>query len=298
MSEASAAVYLGRLPDVRMSFQLMGLHARRAEAGWTYPSHEHPMYEIHWMVDGDMEMVINGQTYPQSRGDLLFIRPGMTHFCKSAGPEGFAYFSVHFSLQDTTLSRELNRYKDSYYPAASSLVQGLTPALSALYRLAIEHMKSPLPASGQMKVHAAVFELLGALVDQLSQTDAIALSRKEMLARRIAEQIEDSVRYLLLHGPMQGSERTWIQDIAKSLGLSPSQVNRIFHQVYGKAPRRFMSDTFLNEARRLLLQTDLSIDHIAMMLGYKTNAHFSRQFKRWTGIAPSEFRSHGNAEDT
>lgn len=292
VTKVSDAVYLGRLPDVRMSFQLLGLHARKVDSSWTYPSHEHSMYEVHWMMDGQMNMVVNGQSYRQSVGDLLFIRPGMTHSCTGAGPEGFTYFSVHFSIHDTSFCRELNRCKDIYYPENSNLALGLSPSLSTLYGLATEHLSSSLSSSKQMKVHAAVFELLGSLVGQLSQQASVTLSRKETIAHQIAEHIEDSVRYIHLHGEIQESDRTWIQDIAKSLSISPSQVNRIFREVYGIAPRKFLSETLLNEAQRLLKQTDLNIDHIAMMLGYKTNAHFSRQFKRWTGIAPSEYRSH------
>ncbi|CAI6047766.1 Virulence regulon transcriptional activator VirF [Paenibacillus sp. JJ-100] len=290
MTKHSEAVYVGRLPDVRMSFQLMGLHARKADSNWTYPSHEHSMYEIHWMMEGQMSMLINGKLYHQSKGDLLFIRPGMTHSCTGAGPKGFTYFSVHFSVHDTSFCRELNRSKDPYYPADSSMVSAISPVLSTLYDLATEHLSDSLSSSKQMKVHAAVFELLGSLVGQLSQNASIPLSRKEEIAHQIAEHIEDSVRYIHLHGEIQESNRTWIQDIAKSLCMSTSQVNRIFREVYGRAPRKYLSETLLNEAQRLLQQTDLNVDHIAMMLGYKTNAHFSRQFKRWTGIAPSEFR--------
>ncbi|WP_405152536.1 helix-turn-helix domain-containing protein [Paenibacillus sp. FSL K6-0108] len=292
MTKHSEAMYLGRLPDVRMSFQLMGLHARKADSNWTYPSHEHSMYEIHWMMEGQMNMLVNGKLYNQSKGDLLFIRPGMTHSCPGAGPEGFTYFSVHFSVHDTSFCRELNRCKDIYYPAVSNLALGLSPSLFTLYELATEHLSDSLSSSKQMKVHAAVFELLGSLVGQLSQHASVTLSRKETIAHQIAEHIEDSVRYIHLHSEIQETNRTWIQDIAKTLNMSTSQINRIFREVYGQAPRKFLSETLLNEAQRLLNQTDLNIDHIAMMLGYKTNAHFSRQFKRWTGIAPSEFRSH------
>ena len=90
---------------------------------------------------------------------------------------------------------------------------------------------------------------------------------------------------------MEDSGRKYVQDIADALKMSTSQVNRIFQQVYGKAPRQYMSEILLSEANRLLRQTDLSIDHIAMILGYKTSAHFSRQFKRWTAMTPSECRS-------
>jgi AraC-like DNA-binding protein len=281
---------LGRLPDVRITFQLMGLHVREVDSHWTYPSHEHPMYEIHWVVDGEMEMVVEGQIYNQQKGDILFIRPGVTHSCKWAGSQGFTYFCVHFSVFDRVFSKELDHYKTTYYPASSSLVNGIVPALSILYDLAIENKSATLSTAKSMKVHSAVFDLFGALVDQLSQSETVMPTKKEVLASGIAEQIEDSVRSILLHGQIHDSERTWVQDIAKSLKMSPSQVNRIFQQVYGKAPRKYLSEILLNEAKRLLLQTDLSVDHIAMMLGYRTSAHFSRQFKRWTKTTPSGFR--------
>jgi AraC-like DNA-binding protein len=298
VAKHSEAMYLGRLPDVRLSFQLMGLHARKADSNWTYPSHEHSMYEIHWMMEGQMSMVITGKLHQQSKGDLLFIRPGTTHACTGAGPEGFTYFSVHFSVHDTSFCRELNRCKDTYYPATSNMAMVMSPILSTLYDLSTEHLSESLSSSKQMKVHAAVFELLGSLVGQLSQNASVPVSRKEAIAHQIAEYIEDSVRYIHLHSEIQETNRTWIQDIAKSLSLSTSQVNRIFREVYGQAPRKYLSETLLNEAQRLLKQTDLNVDHIAMMLGYKTNAHFSRQFKRWTGIAPSEFRMHAQQDMT
>jgi AraC-like DNA-binding protein len=281
---------LGRLPDVRIAFQLMGLHVRKVDSHWSYPSHEHPMYEIHWVVDGEMEMVIDGQIYNQRQGDILFIRPGVTHSCKQSGPQGFTYFCVHFSVFDRAFSKELDHYKTTFYPASSSLASGIVPALSTLYDLSIENKSATLSTSKSMRVHSAVFDLFGALVDQLSQADAVMLTKKEVLANRIAEEIEDSVRSILLHGQMHDSERTWVQDIAKSLKMSPSQVNRIFQQVYGRAPRKYLSEILLDEAKRLLLQTDLSVDHIAMMLGYRTSAHFSRQFKRWTKTTPSGYR--------
>ncbi|MCS7461508.1 helix-turn-helix domain-containing protein [Paenibacillus doosanensis] len=290
------SVELGRLPDVRMSFHLMGLHVRQVDSRWTYPSHEHPMYELHWMIEGDMQMDVEGQIYDQKKGDLLFIRPGVIHSCKSAGSHGFTYFCVHFSIADPAFSKELERHQATCYNAASPLVKELFPFLTDLCNLATENRSRPLSAAKSMKVYAAVFELLGTLVEQLLQTGNVVLTRKELLAGRIAENIEDSIRSSLLHGQMEDSERTLVQDIAESLKLSPSQVNRIFQQVYRKAPRQYMSEVLLREAQRLLLQTDLSVDHIAMLLGYKTSAHFSRQFKRWTAMTPSGYRSGAERE--
>ncbi|MFC4808065.1 AraC family transcriptional regulator [Paenibacillus sp. GCM10023250] len=295
MSARIAELEIGRLPDVRMSLHLMGLHLRKVGSGWTYPSHEHPMYELHWMIEGDMTMIVEGRTYAQKKGDLLIIRPGVIHSCKSAGAQGFTYFCVHFSVSDPAFSKELERHPTACYEVSSPLVNELAPLLTDLCSLATENRKRSLSPAKNMKAYAAVLELLGTLAEQLSHSDNVVLTKKELLAGRIAEQIEASIRSSLLHGQMEDSGRKYVQDIADTLKMSPSQVNRIFQQVYGKAPRQYMSEILLSEAQRLLLQTDLSIDHIAMILGYKTSAHFSRQFKRWTAMTPSECRSGANA---
>ncbi|MGG1519708.1 AraC family transcriptional regulator [Paenibacillus oryzisoli] len=48
--------------------------------------------------------------------------------------------------------------------------------------------------------------------------------------------------------------------------------------------------TFLQEAKWQLLNSALSIESLASLLGYQDTTHFSRQFKRWSGLTPSEFR--------
>ena len=165
MSVMIAEVEIGRLPDVRMSLHLMGLHIRKVGSRWTYPSHEHPMYELHWMIDGDMTMIVEGRVHVQKKGDLLIIRPGIIHSCKSAGADGFTYFCMHFSVSDPAFSKELERHHTACYEVSSPLVKELTPFLTDLCTLASENRLRTLTAAKNMKVYAAVFELLGTLAE-------------------------------------------------------------------------------------------------------------------------------------
>lgn len=81
-----------------------------------------------------------------------------------------------------------------------------------------------------------------------------------------------------------------IDDIAAELGISSSHCNRVFKQVFGQSPRAVLSQLVLHEAKLLLGNPKLSVQNIAVMLGYKDIAHFSRQFKRWSGMSPSRYR--------
>ncbi|MFD2611133.1 AraC family transcriptional regulator [Paenibacillus gansuensis] len=286
---------LGSLPDVRMTLHLMGLHVRSVSRGWTYPSHEHTLFEIHWVMEGEMTMVVDGKPYPQKAGDLLIIRPGMTHSCIESGPHGFTYFCVHFSMDDHAFAAELLRQREVYFPSDSALTPAIVPALASLCELSKNPASSPSSVLQRMRLHAAMFELFGALGEQLLQTRQPETgSTAGELAEQIAWHMEQAVRETLFHNDAH-EERTTLHWIALSLGISPSRLNRTFRKAFGKPPRQYLTELVTEEAKRLLLQTPMPIDQIGLMLGYRTTAHFSRQFKRWVGVAPSVFRGQGRS---
>ena len=51
----------------------------------------------------------------------------------------------------------------------------------------------------------------------------------------------------------------------------------------------------LGTAVHLLASTDATVLDIALDVGYSDHAHFTRAFRRWTGVAPREFRKNGSA---
>ena len=56
-----------------------------------------------------------------------------------------------------------------------------------------------------------------------------------------------------------------------------------------------LEDLLKDRASILLRSTDRDVTDIALQLGYSDSAHFSRAFRRWTGIAPSRYRTDGHA---
>nr|WP_059046793.1 AraC family transcriptional regulator [Paenibacillus rubinfantis] len=85
--------------------------------------------------------------------------------------------------------------------------------------------------------------------------------------------------------------RETVAAVTAGLGYSASSCNRIFRSVYGMSPRQYLSALKLKKAKLLLMEPELSVEAVSMRLGYKDIAHFSRQFKRWTGESPGKFRA-------
>lgn len=74
---------------------------------------------------------------------------------------------------------------------------------------------------------------------------------------------------------MSGIHLRTLQRRLKSIGCNfSSMVDRVRHQ----------------KAETLLFDPDIKVTDIAYELGYNDSAHFSRAFKRWTGISPKNFR--------
>ncbi|KFI08093.1 helix-turn-helix domain-containing protein [Massilia sp. BSC265] len=77
---------------------------------------------------------------------------------------------------------------------------------------------------------------------------------------------------------------------ADMAGLSVFHFSRVFKQATGMAPSRYVARLRLEEARRLLCETERSIIDIGLALGYQSPSHFSQIFRQGVGVSPSVYR--------
>lgn len=78
-------------------------------------------------------------------------------------------------------------------------------------------------------------------------------------------------------------------ELARSVGISKSQIERDFKRLFGVTPRGFLQQTRMDEALRFL-ETDTNIAAIAYDCGYADHSAFTRRFRQVVGISPSEYR--------
>jgi AraC family transcriptional regulator len=101
--------------------------------------------------------------------------------------------------------------------------------------------------------------------------------------RRAVERVITSARERLC-------EPISLRDMSRVAYLSTFHFNRVFHQITGLPPAKFISAMRLDEAKRLLLNTNLSITHICFEVGYNSLSTFTRRFTQRVGLGPREFR--------
>ena len=84
-----------------------------------------------------------------------------------------------------------------------------------------------------------------------------------------------------------------IESAARSLGTSIRTLQRALNQE-GTDFRSLANAMRTRRAMELLQETDASITHISMILGYAAPPHFSRAFRNTTGMSPQEFRQRSS----
>ena len=75
--------------------------------------------------------------------------------------------------------------------------------------------------------------------------------------------------------------------------MSQNYLARHFRQRFGQTLPRFFLMCRMNEARRLLETTDLSVKAAAARVGMPDAQHFNKQYRRFIGMSPTATRAAG-----
>jgi AraC-like DNA-binding protein len=81
---------------------------------------------------------------------------------------------------------------------------------------------------------------------------------------------------------------------AKQIGTSPSYLSRLFKQCEGITLQQYIMEERVHRARNLLRFSEYSNDEISQYLGFSSQSHFGKNFKRLTGMTPSQYRMRFN----
>ncbi len=81
-----------------------------------------------------------------------------------------------------------------------------------------------------------------------------------------------------------------IEELAELAHLSVSALERRFKKHLAKTPNQYINEVRLENARKLLVETQLPVSQVAYQCGFAEPSYFSKQFKRLFGDVPSNLR--------
>jgi len=236
---------------------------------WQWQSDDGRAHYNFWAVlEGDGYLEVNGQTFR--------LRPGM-----------FFIFSPEQRISAAHYSGErITRFSAHFIPLSGATIMDAVPDFPILGGDvgSVALFKRQIDVIMRMAIHRADEEALHRLMHQLigrvcSTKDS---SVEVLLNPKVAEAIQ-----LIRKNP---GDIESMNTVAQHLSWSRSHFDRVFSQQVGQAPKQFLLNCKMIEARRYLESSSLRIGEIAEALGYRDIYFFSRQFKHFFGQPPLAYR--------
>ena len=89
-----------------------------------------------------------------------------------------------------------------------------------------------------------------------------------------------------------------VKDVVRFIGFSRGYLATAFKRVYGISVQEYLLRVRMQKAKELLKATELQIQEIGERVGYEDQLNFSRIFRKYEGISPSEYRRRANGTET
>jgi two-component system response regulator YesN len=83
--------------------------------------------------------------------------------------------------------------------------------------------------------------------------------------------------------------------VARLAGFAPDYFARLFKKREGMTFEAYLRTLRVERAKELLANTDLALKRVAQLAGLGTRYHFSRAFKRATGVTPLQWRQRSQS---
>jgi AraC family transcriptional regulator len=296
---------LYRFPNIINTLQVTGCHFGLKPPGWHYPRHHHHLFELLYCVEGEVAHEMNRDAITMQAGDWLLIKSGVRHQSSNTAKSDYGFFNVHFDLDDPEIRsllsatpyrlirhKEAERSKLRYYVSElEEVMQRNRTKQPEAEATAAE--SSPLRFEDKLLLQSYTLLIIHDVLQLVREHkhgsirgQAIAAEKEKdpsLFTADIAHMIEEKLSLGLC-------EEATVAGVATEMNLSRSQCSKLFSKVYGLSPRQYVSQQKLKLAKELLVTTHLPMTDIAEKLGFHSASHFSRQFRRWTGQSPSEFK--------
>ena len=255
---------------------------------WEIRPHRHAaLLQILHIARGSADAWVDGRNQPLA-GPCVLLLPALV-------PHGFVFAPDIDGTVVTVLDQHLARLLAGTPALAAQLAQWRlhapgdgTPGALALAD-GVERLRAEFAATGawrELALDAALLHLVVLLARLLPPPPGDTGQAAGAGARAL-----DHVRRLRALVEAQFRQQPGLAALAGTLGITPTQLNRVCHQVLGHSALGVLHGRLVLEAQRDLAYTTLSVKQIGLGLGFADAGYFSRFFLRQTGHTPSAWRA-------
>ncbi|MCB2340537.1 AraC family transcriptional regulator [Clostridium estertheticum] len=142
--------------------------------------------------------------------------------------------------------------------------------------------------SAKLYYECKVAETISLIVDKSKNMDTIKVPRK------ISNEDMNSIKTVASYIDDHFAFNIHLDQLTGIACMGTTKLKYIFKAVFKCTITEFIQNKRLSKAEHMLLNTDLTINQVAKIVGYKNASRFSELFHKNTGLLPNEFRKTSN----
>lgn len=247
-------------------------------------------YAFHFIDGGKGTISCQGRTFPVKRGDLVYFPPMTTHSFFTDPDQLLSSFNIYCELwADSPVSTDLHLIRNP----SDFNSEWVTPIIPCdeldrlpvvmplqhhvefmdLFSYAVIHYRK-----GEKYSREIANSLLKAFLLEILQTNHSNF-RMDYRMKPILDRIDREPA-------LYSNYEAWLEEC----GLQKTHFNELFKQSTGLSPKAYWKKAIMRQAEAALCESNQSISTIAEDLGYSSIHHFTRQFTKFHGVSPTEYR--------
>jgi len=268
---------LPRIAQQDFSLSPLANH-KNFQSVFPYTLHSHSFFEWIWCMENEAFLQIDAQVYSLHAGDFILLPPGEVH-ADVFSPTTPTNKILWCASDNGKLGAHLHAYTPVNHQQHIAGISAPTPPflLSLLGTLQYEwkssqHHRQAICAS---LVQALAHVMLRAFEDAND-------NQEDFIPGKIAVRVN---WFLNEHF----HEAVSLAHIARAMHVSRNYLATLYKKETGITIGQMLREIRLQQAKKLLLEADMTVQQISQAVGYSTPEHFSRVFVEQVGVTPGKY---------
>lgn len=255
--------------------------------------HTHDYFQVYYICSGRILHHIEGSAAELSAGDVFILPPNVPHYIEKLGNQ-VDFYSLSFTPSYFQSVRESNKLLlDFLYYLRSQSLQSIHPRFTLSFEDAVfsETLVKRIMEEFESK-KTGKDELIKECVSAL-----LSIFARAYFEQRAEALISEENRLLVMHSieyiKNHLDEDITLSEIVRRSAMSKTSFCSIFNSIVGMPFKEYLNRLRIERAAKLIASGE-KICVVGNCCGYSEFSTFYRNFKKYMGVSPSEFKKRNN----
>lgn len=288
---AEKTFYLYKISCLLRISRIVTIHYQKLTKTYSFPPESHDFWEVIYCDKGELFVFLRDERHTLKKGEMIFIAPNIPHAVSANGSSDPNIFIASFVCRSKSMhyfkGKRLFVPEQLRFLLASIMSEAQSTFVLPDFDPDLDHLTPRADAAigGAQIIKNNLEELLVKLirVETAKPTSkAVFISKAEG-----SHAPEDDILRILqenLYGKLT------LDDLSLRLHYGKTSLCQIFRRRTGKTIIGFYLELKIEEGKKQIRE-GLPFSKIADLLGFDSLPHFTRTFKRITGMTPREYKS-------